>query len=197
MHSPAKRASRSRSFSSIRALSIQWQDKVVNPVGSEGFRPARFYYDHGATHPPSGTFKFCWQMEVPKSAALESGPKFSHSLRSSEAAGQKPVFLVEAVDFLLSFGAIMLLLAMIFKFVPDTKVAWSDVWICAALASLLFTIGKALVGLYLVRSTVASAYGAAASLVILLVWVYYSAQILLLGAEVTHVYANKHGSRLG
>ena len=109
----------------------------------------------------------------------------------------KPVFLVEAVDFLLSFGAITLLLAMIFKFVPDTEVAWSDVWIGAALASLLFTIGKALIGFYLVRSTVASAYGAAASLVILLVWIYYSAQILLLGAEVTHVYAGKHGSRLG
>ena len=72
MHSPAKRASRSRSFSSIRALSIQWQDKVVNPVGSEGLSPARFYYGHGATHPLSGTFKLCWQMEVPKSAALES-----------------------------------------------------------------------------------------------------------------------------
>jgi membrane protein len=109
----------------------------------------------------------------------------------------KPVFLVEAVDLLLSFGAITLLLAMIFKFVPDTEVAWSDVWIGAALASLLFTIGKALIGFYLVRSTVASAYGAAASIVILLVWIYYSAQILLLGAEVTHVYASKHGSRLG
>ena len=109
----------------------------------------------------------------------------------------KPVFLVEAVDLLLSFGAITLLLAMIFKFVPDTEVAWCDVWIGAALASLLFTIGKALIGFYLVRSTVASAYGAAASLVILLVWIYYSAQILLLGAEVTHVYASKHSSRLG
>jgi membrane protein len=108
----------------------------------------------------------------------------------------KPVFLLESVDFLLSFGAITLLLAMIFKFLPDTEVAWSDVWIGAAVASLLFTIGKALIGFYLVKSTVASAYGAAASLVILLVWIYYSAQILLLGAEVTHVYANKHGSRL-
>jgi YihY family inner membrane protein len=95
------------------------------------------------------------------------------------------VFLLESVDFLLSFGAITLLLAMIFKFLPDTEIAWSDVWIGAAVASLLFTIGKALIGLYLVRSTVASAYGAAASLVILLVWIYYSAQLLLLGAEVT------------
>jgi membrane protein len=108
----------------------------------------------------------------------------------------KPLFLLESADFLLSFSAIALLLAMIFKFLPDTKIAWSDVWFGAAVASLLFTIGKVLIGMYLVRSTVASAYGAAASLVILLVWIYYSAQILLLGAEVTHIYAIKHGSRL-
>lgn len=108
----------------------------------------------------------------------------------------KPLFLLESIDFLLSFGAITLLLAMIFKFLPDTQIAWRDVWIGAAVASLLFTLGKVLIGLYLVRSTVASVYGAAAFLVILLVWIYYSAQILLLGAEVTQVYATKHGSRV-
>jgi membrane protein len=107
----------------------------------------------------------------------------------------KPVLFLELVDFPLSFGVITLLLAMVFKFLPDTEIAWSDVWIGAAVASLLFTLGKLLIGVYLVKSTVASAYGAAASLVILLVWIYYSAQILLLGAEVTHVYANKYGSR--
>ena len=134
---------------------------------------------------------FLLMLSLVASAALGAAGKLMEQLL------RKPVFLVESMDFLLSFGAITLLLAMIFKFVPDTEVAWSDVWIGAALASLLFTIGKALVGFYLVRSTVASAYGAAGSLVILLVWIYYSAQILLLGAEVTHVYASKHGSRLG
>jgi membrane protein len=134
---------------------------------------------------------FLLMLSLVASAALGAAGRLMEQLLP------KPVFLVEAVDFLLSFGAITLLLAMIFKFVPDTEVAWSDVWIGAALASLLFTIGKALVGFYLVRSTVASAYGAAGSLVILLVWIYYLAQMLLLGAEVTHVYANKHGSRLG
>ena len=88
---------------------------------------------------------------------------------------------------------ITLLLAMIFKFLPAAEIAWSDVWMGATVASLLFSIGKVLIGAYLVRSTVASAYGAAASQVILLVWVYYSAQILLLGTEVTHVYANRYG----
>ena len=107
-----------------------------------------------------------------------------------------PVVLLESLTALLSFAVITLLLAMIFKFLPAAEIAWSDVWIGATVASLLFTIGKVLIGVYLVRSTVASAYGAAASLVILLVWVYYSAQILLLGAEVTHVYAYKYGSRV-
>ena len=106
-----------------------------------------------------------------------------------------PVFLLESVNFLLSLGVIALLLALIFKYLPDTEIAWSDVWIGAAVASLLLTTGKALIGLYLARSTVASAYGAAASFVIILTWIYYSAQILLLGAEVTHVYAYKYGSR--
>ncbi|MGH9444340.1 MAG: YhjD/YihY/BrkB family envelope integrity protein [Terriglobia bacterium] len=105
-----------------------------------------------------------------------------------------PVVLLEAVAALLLFGVIALLLALIFRFVPDTKVAWSDVWIGAAVASLLFTTGKALIGLYLAGPTMAAAYRAAASLLIFLVWVYYSAQIVLLGAEATHVYANKHGA---
>ncbi len=106
-------------------------------------------------------------------------------------------FLLESVNFLLSFAVITLLFAMIFKVLPDTEVAWGDVWMGAAVTALLFTIGKMLIGLYLGKSSVASAYGAAGSLVVVLVWVYYSAQILLLGAEFTHAYANQHGSRVG
>jgi membrane protein len=108
-----------------------------------------------------------------------------------------PAFMLESVNFLLSFAVITLLFAMIFKFLPDTEVAWGDVWIGAAVTAFLFTIGKMLIGLYLGESSVASAYGAAGSLVVVLVWVYYSAQILLLGAEFTHVYANRRGSRVG
>jgi membrane protein len=107
-----------------------------------------------------------------------------------------PAFLLESMNFLLSFAVIMLLFAMIFKILPDTPIAWGDVWIGAAVTSLLFTFGKMLIGLYLGRSSVASAYGAAGSLVIMLVWVYYSAQIALFGAEFTRVYTNKHGSRV-
>jgi membrane protein len=107
-----------------------------------------------------------------------------------------PVFLLESVDFLLSFGVIALLFAMIYKLLPDAQIAWSDVWIGAGIASLLFTIGKVLIGLYLGGAVVASEYGAVSSPLIILVWIYYSAQIVIFGGEVTHIYANKHGSRV-
>jgi membrane protein len=99
-----------------------------------------------------------------------------------------------ALNFFIPFLIIMALFAMIFRFLPDTDVAWSDVWLGAAITSLLFSIGKTLVGLYLGQSTVASAYGAAGSLVVILIWVYYSAQILFFGAEFTHAYAKTYGS---
>ncbi|MCC7448121.1 MAG: YihY/virulence factor BrkB family protein [Anaerolineae bacterium] len=100
----------------------------------------------------------------------------------------------EIINFVVSFGVITLLFAAIYKVLPDLKIAWRDVWIGAAVTALLFTIGKWLIGLYLGHSSTASSYGAAGSLVILLLWIYYSAQILFLGAEFTQVYARKHGS---
>jgi membrane protein len=104
-----------------------------------------------------------------------------------------PVFLVESVDFFLSVVVIAVLLAMIFKLLPNTQIAWNDVWMGAAIASLFFTIGKILIGRYLGGSAVTSAYGAVSSPLVVLVWIYYSAQIVLFGAEITHAYANKHG----
>ena len=102
--------------------------------------------------------------------------------------------LIKFINFFVSYGVITALFAMMFKFLPDTKIAWGDVWIGASITALLFTIGKALIGLYLGRGTVASIYGAAGSLAVLFIWVYYSAQIFFLGAEFTQVYARKHGS---
>ncbi|WP_447602847.1 YihY/virulence factor BrkB family protein [Nitrospira sp. Nam80] len=107
-----------------------------------------------------------------------------------------PEFVLQALNFVISFGVITLLFAMMFKLLPDARIAWNDVWVGAAITALLFTIGKLLIGLYLGKSDVGSAYGAAGSLVILLVWVYYSAQILLFGAEFTQVYANTSGARI-
>lgn len=100
-------------------------------------------------------------------------------------------WLWEIVNFVISFGVVTLLFGLIYKILPDAEIAWRDVWWGAAVTALLFTIGKFLLGLYLGNTS--SAYGAAGSLVVFLLWVYYSAQILFLGAEFTQVYANKHG----
>jgi membrane protein len=103
-------------------------------------------------------------------------------------------FVTHALDLVVSFGFITVLFAMIYKFLPDVKIQWGDVWIGAGLTSLLFTIGKFLIGLYLGSSGVSSTYGAAGSLITVLLWVYYSALIFFLGAEFTQVYASQYGS---
>jgi membrane protein len=104
--------------------------------------------------------------------------------------------LAQILNIVLSLAMITLLFATIFKFLPDAKIAWRDVWIGAFLTALLFTIGKFALGIYLGKSGVASSYGAAGSLIVLLLWVYYSSQILFFGAEFTQVYANRFGSRV-
>jgi membrane protein len=100
-----------------------------------------------------------------------------------------------ALNATVSLGVVTVLFAMIFKWLPDTKVAWRDVVLGALVTSFLFTIGKFGIGFYLGKASVASSYGAAGSVVILLVWVYYSALILYFGAEFTNVYAMRYGSR--
>ncbi len=107
-----------------------------------------------------------------------------------------PELVLQILEFIISFGVVTGLFALIFKVLPDAHVAWRDVWVGSAMTALLFTIGKFAIGLYLGKSDVGSAYGAAGSMVILLVWVYYSAQIILFGAEFTQVYANALGSRI-
>jgi membrane protein len=103
--------------------------------------------------------------------------------------------LLHAINFIVSFGLITGLFAAIYKLMPRASIAWRDVWIGAVVTALLFTVGKSLIGLYLGKSGVTSGFGAAGSMVVLLVWVYYSAQIFLLGAEFTWVYAHRRGSR--
>jgi membrane protein len=108
-----------------------------------------------------------------------------------------PPMLLEGLNFLISFAGIALLMAYILKYVPAARVDWRDVRVGATVTALLFTLGKWLLGLYLGMSSPGSAYGAAGSLVVLVVWVYYSAQIFYLGAEFTHVHAlaNRHALR--
>jgi membrane protein len=103
--------------------------------------------------------------------------------------------LAQILNFVVSFGIITLLFALIYKYLPETDIAWRDVWVGSALTALLFTIGKQLIGLYLGNSGLSSTYGAAGSFVVILVWIYYSAQILLFGAEFTQVFARRFGSR--
>ena len=102
----------------------------------------------------------------------------------------------QVLTFCISFAVITLLFAMIFKVLPDVKIGWGDVWVGAAATAFLFTVGKLLIGLYLGHASVGSAYGAAGSLVVFVVWVYYSAQIVYFGAEFTKAYANHFGSRI-
>jgi membrane protein len=118
-----------------------------------------------------------------------AGQRFGEMVTGMEA-------LVQLLNTILSLAVITLLFAMIFKFLPDAKIAWRDVWIGAFITALLFTIGKFALGFYLGRSGVASSYGAAGSLIVLLLWVYYSSQIVFFGAEFTQVYANRFGTHV-
>ncbi|HEX2021863.1 MAG TPA: YihY/virulence factor BrkB family protein [Candidatus Thermoplasmatota archaeon] len=101
-----------------------------------------------------------------------------------------------ALNVLIALVVTTALFALLFRFLPDVKVAWRDVTLGAFVTALLFNVGQALLGLYLARAGAATAYGAAGSLVVILLWVFYSAQIFFLGAEFTQVYANRYGSRV-
>lgn len=103
----------------------------------------------------------------------------------------------QVINFVFGFAVTVVGFAMIYKLMPRAQVQWMDVWVGAAVTALLFSIGKHLIGLYIGKSSVASGFGAAGSLVVVLVWVYYSAQIFLLGAEFTWVYAHEFGSLKG
>lgn len=105
--------------------------------------------------------------------------------------------ILQLTNLVVSFLLITVLFAMIYKIMPRAKVQWRDVWTGALVTSLLFSVGKMLIGLYIGKSAVASGFGAAGSLIVLLIWVYYSAQIFLLGAEFTWIYAHHAGSRQG
>jgi membrane protein len=128
------------------------------------------------------------------SLVLTAGLSALGTFRVGLLPGQEAIW--QGINFAVSFGVLTLLFALIFKVLPDVKLAWRDVWMGAIITALLFNLGKLLFGLYLGRSGVTSAYGAAGSLVIVLLWVYYSAQILFFGAKFTQIYSNRYGSHL-
>jgi membrane protein len=106
-----------------------------------------------------------------------------------------PPLVLQSVNVVLSLAVITLLLAVIFRLLPDTRVRWRNVWLGAGFTAVLFTVGKTALGVYLANASVASAYGAAGSLIILLLWCYYAAQIIFFGAEFTHVTEMSDGGR--
>ncbi|MFL6598035.1 MAG: YihY/virulence factor BrkB family protein [Chthoniobacterales bacterium] len=125
------------------------------------------------------------------SLTLESVLKgFSHYVQSMLPGG---ILIAMTVYLVFDFAVIVLLFAIIFKFLPDVNIQWRDVWIGAVMTAVLFGVGKWALGFYLGSGTAGSAYGAASSLITLLLWVYYSSQILLFGAEFTQVYAERAG----
>jgi membrane protein len=132
---------------------------------------------------------FLLMVSLVASAALAALGKWWGPMFSNWAAS------ASMIELGTSFLLVTLVFAMIYKTIPRVHIDWKDVWIGAAVTSLLFTAGKFLIGVYIGRSGIASGFGAAASLVVVLVWVYYSAQIFLLGAEFTWAYAHKFGSR--
>jgi membrane protein len=106
-------------------------------------------------------------------------------------------FVFALINWVITLAIVTLLFALMYKYLPDAPIEWRDVWTGAFVTAVLFVVGQALIAFYLGRAGVASAYGAAGSLLVLLLWIYYSSMILLFGAEFTRVYAERHGSRTG
>lgn len=167
------------------ALNTIWEVKPKPGLGIKGFLRARLF-----SFTMVLSVAFLLLVALVLSAGLSAvGAFFEHKLPGG--AG-----LWQVINFVISFGVITVLFALIFKTVPDVRIEWRDVWMGAALTALLFTIGKFALGLYLGRASVASPYGAAGSIIVLVIWVYYATQILFMGAEFTQVYARSRGAKL-
>ena len=167
------------------ALNTIWGVKAKPGEGMMSFLRARF-----VSFAMLGGVFFLLLVSLTIEAILKG---FSHYVQSALPGG---LAIAVSVYLLFDFAVVTVLFAMIFKFLPDAKIQWRDVWIGAVLTAIFFGIGKWALGLYLGSGAAASAYGAASSLITLLLWIYYSSQILLFGAEFTQVYANQAGRRV-
>jgi len=164
------------------ALNTIWGVKAKPGAGIAGFIRSRFL----SFAMVAGV---CFLLLV--SLVFESLLKgFSHYIQAIFPGG---IVIALVVYFIFDLAVVVLLFALIFKFLPDVKIQWRDVWIGALMTAIFFAIGKWALGLYLGSGAAASAYGAASSLITLLLWIYYSSQILLFGAEFTQVYAARAG----
>ena len=164
------------------ALNTIWGVKAKPGTGIWGFLRARFL-----SFAMVGGICFLMLVSLAIEALLKG---FSHYVQSVLPGG---IVVALTVYLIFDFAVVVLLFAIIFKFLPDVQIQWRDVWIGAIITAILFGIGKWLLGFYLGSGAAGSAYGAASSLITLLLWVYYSSQILLFGAEFTQVYAARSG----
>jgi len=167
------------------ALNTIWGVKAKPGEGIMSFLRARF-----VSFAMLGGVFFMLLVSLTVEALLKG---FSHYVQAHLPGG---LAIAVSVYLIFDFAVVVMLFAMIFKFLPDAEVQWRDVWIGAIMTALLFGIGKWGLGLYLGSGAAASAYGAASSLITLLLWIYYSSQILLFGAEFTQVYANWAGRKV-
>jgi membrane protein len=155
------------------------------------------------TTPGSGAWRFVRSYILSLAGVLALGFLLLTSMLLTAAlaaagkyvAAYLPEATLQVAGFAASFAVISLLFAMMFKWLPDTKVEWRDVWLGAVLTAALFEVGKFLIGLYIGKQGLESTYGAAASIIVVLIWVYYTAQLVLMGAEFTNVYARCYGSQ--
>ena len=167
------------------ALNTIWGVKAKPGQGIMGFVRARFL-----SFSMVGGVCFLLLVSLTLSSFVHA---FSTPLKDAVPGGETiPLLLNLALDLVV----VTLLFALIFKYLPDAKIAWKDVWIGAGLTTLLFLVGKWALGIYLGSGSAGSAYGAASALITTFVWVYYSAQILLFGAEFTQIYATEYGSHV-
>jgi membrane protein len=172
-------------FGELRdSLNTVWGVKPASTSGIMGFLRYRF-----VSFAMVLGIGFLLLVSLILSAAIAAaGTFFGSWLPASE-------WLLHAANTLFSLASITVLFALTYKLVPDVEIRWRDVWIGAAVTAALFTVGKTLIGLYLAVASVGSAYGAAGSLVVFILWVYYSAQIFFLGAQFTRTFSDRHGSR--
>jgi membrane protein len=177
-------------FLGATTVFIQLQDGL-NTVWNVKRLPGRglrhFVMDRLLSFAMMAAIAFLLLVSLVLNAVLAALGKYMHGFVANE-------IILQTINFVVSLGVITVLFAAIFKILPDVKIRWHDVWIGALCTGLLFDLGKFVLGFYLGRGSIGSAYGAAGSFVIVLMWVYYSAQILLFGAKYTELYANKFGS---
>jgi membrane protein len=165
------------------ALNAIWQAKP------KGTTVSRLIRARAASLGLIGTLAFLLVVSLAVSAALSA---FGERLNALLPFGE---IIAAALNAIISFVLLSILFAAIYKVLPDRRLQWRDVLVGAAITALMFVVGKSLIGWYIGSSAIASAYGAAGSLIVLLLWVYYSVQIFLLGAEFTKAFANRYGSK--